>query len=123
MKSNGNDIMVSKEVLKLFKNSVRVIDFWRTQGIVAVDPKILVKLQKVLPEMFDKSILDKYNISIAYKGKEIKKDFAKMGFEFKEERFIDKIQLGGIPVSWQLLKKAGIDHQKFDVLLTPKQMV
>jgi hypothetical protein len=122
MKSNENDIIVSKEVMKLFNHSVRVIDNWHTRGIVAIDPKILGRLQKVLPEMFDKSIMEKYNISISYKGNEMKNDFAKMGIEFKEERFTDKIQLGGIPISWQLLKKAGIDNQKFDVLLTPKQM-
>jgi len=122
MELKGNDIIVSKDVLKLFKNSVRVIDDWHLQGIIAIDPSMLIKLQKVLPEMFGKNILEKYSISIAYKGKDIKRDFINAGFEFKEERFIDKIHLAGIPVSWQLLKKAGIDHKKFDVLLAPKNM-
>jgi hypothetical protein len=122
MELKGNDIIVSKDVLKLFKNSVRVIDDWHLQGIIAIDPSMLIKLQKVLPEMFGKNILEKYSISIAYKGKDIKKDFHKAGFAFNEERLIDKIYLAGIPVSWQLLKKAGIDHKKFDVLLSPKNM-
>ena len=122
MKSNVNDIIVSKEVLKLFKNTVRVVDNWHTTGIVATEPKILSRMQKFLPEMFDESIMKKYDIAIGYKGKEIKNDFARLGMEFPE-RFTDKILICGIPVPWQLLKKAGIDHQKFNVILTPKQML
>jgi hypothetical protein len=121
MKTTKEDIVLSKEVLNLFKNNVRIIDKKHLSGIIAIDIHMIERLKKVLPEMFDESIMKKYDISIGYTGKDIKKDFAQMGIEYNEKRIIEHIRLIGIPVPWQLLKKAGIDNQKFNVVLTPKQ--
>lgn len=120
MNPKTKDIIVSKEILNLFKNNVRIIDKRHLAGMWPVDVFMLKRLQDLLPQMFDKNILEKYDLAIGYKGKDIKGDFAKAGIKYVDDRIINHILIHGIPVPWQLLKKAGIDHQKFEVVLTQR---
>ena len=86
-----------------------------------IDLKQIAKLQKMLPELFgDEAIMKKYDIAITYNGKSMKVDFQKIGLDLIEERRVHDILIYGIPVPWQLIKKAGIDNKKFNIFLTPK---
>jgi hypothetical protein len=115
------DIIVPKEILNLFKNSVRIIDKKHLAGMWPVDIGHIKQLQKVLPELFaNEAIMKRYDIAITYNGKSMKGDFSKLGLDLIEGRIKNDIFIHGIPVPWQLLKKAGIDHQKFSVYLTPR---
>jgi len=123
MKPKRKDLVVSKEILDLFKNSIRIIDKKHLVGIWPVDARQLKKLQTVLPDLFmDENIMKRYDIAIAYKGKTIKNDFSKIGLEFNEERII-RYPLFGIPIPWRMLRIAGVDHKKFNVVLTPKELI
>jgi len=122
MKPVIKDIVVSKEILNLFKNSVRIIDKKHLAGMWPVDIRQLQKLQTLLPKLFmEENIMKRYDIAIAYNGKTIQKDFPKIGLVHIDERIIIPIHTQGIIVPWQLLRKAGIDHKKFNIVLTPKQ--
>jgi hypothetical protein len=121
MEKQVNDILVSREVLKLFKTSVRIIDKKHLAGIFPIDPGLLIRLKKTIPEMFNDSILKKYNVAVGYQGKTIQSDFAKLGIQEKEIRIENNIWICGIPVPWQMLRKADIDYKKFNVYLTPKR--
>jgi hypothetical protein len=122
MNPNVNDVIVPKELINLFKNSIRIIDKKHLAGMWPVDARQLKKLQAVIPELFaEANIMNKYDIAITYQGKTMKNDFSKVGVDFIEDRIIKDLYIHGIPVPWQLLKKAGIDSKKFNVILTPKQ--
>ena len=122
MKKPLKDIVVSKEILGLFRNSVRIIDKKHLAGMWPVDVRQLVKLKEMLPQLFmDENIMKKYDIAIGYQGKTIKNDLPKLGVELVDERIIKDIFIHGIPVPWHLLRKAGIDYKKFDIVLTPKK--
>jgi hypothetical protein len=123
MKRPLKDIVVSKEILGLFKNSVRIIDRKHLAGMWPVDARQLIKLKDMLPQLFlDENIMKKYDLAIGYNGKTVKKDLPKLGVELVEDRIINDIFIHGIPVPWHLLRKAGIDYKKFDIVLTPKQL-
>lgn len=116
------DIIVSKELLNLFKNSVRIIDKKHLAGIWPVDLQQLRKLKELLPEIFlDKAIMKKYDLAIGYQGKTVKNDLQKLGVDLVDTRIINDIFIHGIPVPWHLLRKAGIDYKKYNFYLTPKQ--
>ncbi len=115
------DILIPKELLELFKNSVRIIDKKHLAGMWPVELKYLKQLQKKMPELFgNEAILKKFDFAISYNGKSMKNDLSKIGIEIIDERKINNILIHGIPVPWQLLKKAGVDHQKINITLTPK---
>jgi hypothetical protein len=121
MNTIKKDIIIPKELLILFKNSVRIIDKKHLAGMWPVDLKQIAKLQKMLPELFgDEAIMKKYDIAITYNGKSMKVDFQKIGLDLIDERRVHDILIHGIPVPWQLIKKAGIDNKKFNFILTPK---
>ncbi len=118
------DIIIPKEMLDLFKNTTRIIEKNHLSGFWPPDMHNLKQLQKMMPELFgNEAIMKKYNVAITYVGKSMKNDFAKMGFEFNEARIVNNVLIHGIPVPWQLLKNAGIDHKKFNIMLTPKEQM
>lgn len=122
MKPNVGDVVVSKEIIDLFKNSVRIIDKRHLYGMWPVDVKDIERLQVFFPEIFEKSdIRERYNIGIGYRGKTMKEDFSKLGFDFEEE-LVRKLPPVTIPIPWHFLRRAGIDHRKFNFYLTPKEM-
>jgi len=105
----------------MFQNSIRVIDKKHLAGYWPVDFRQLKQLQKVLPELLgSEALAKKFDLAIAFKGKPIKSDLNKSGFEFIGDRILPDIWIHGIPVPWPWLKKAGIDYKKFNVVLTPK---
>jgi hypothetical protein len=115
------DIIIPKELLILFKNSVRIIDKKHLSGMWPVDLKQIGKLQKIMPELFrDEAIMKKFDLAVTYNGKSMKVDFHKIGLDLIDERRVQDILIHGIPVPWQLIKKAGIDNKKFNFILTPK---
>ena len=120
METKVNDVLVSKEVLNLFKNSTRIIDKLHIRGIRMIDAQLLKKLNEKLPEVCTESIMKKYNLAIGYQGKTVKEDFAKMGIANIDDRILSDIWIHGIPVPWQLLNKAGIDYKKFNMYYTSK---
>lgn len=123
MKHIKRDIVIPKEMLELFKNSIRIIEKNHLAGFWPPDLMELKKLQKSIPELFgNAAIMKKYDVAITYNGKSMKNDFSKMGFDFSNDRIVTDIFIQGIPVPWRLLKNAGIDHKKFNVILTPKEM-
>lgn len=122
MKTVYKDLVVSKEILGLFQNSVRIIDRKHLVGMWPVDARLLTKLRPMLPELVgDENIMRKYDLAIGYNGKTMKNDFSTIGLDLIEDRIVNNILIHGIPVPWQMLKKAGIDNKKFDVTLTPKK--
>jgi len=121
MEPKKNDVIVSKEILNLFKNSVRIVDKRHLAGIFPINPELLERLRKKLPELFDESILKKYDIAIGYQGKAMKADFLRFGIDELDKRIVKNIIIQGIPVPWQLLKKANLYDEKFNIYLTPKQ--
>lgn len=121
MPKNG-DIVISKELLVMFNNNVRILEKHPTGGMWPVDISHIKRLQKVLPQLVEQEALQKqYELAIAHKGKSLKADALKSGIAFDAQRIVNKVQLIGIPVPWTLLKKAGIDHKAFDVVLVPKK--
>ena len=118
-----NDVIVSKEILILFKNSVRIVDKKHLAGIFPIDHELLAKLRDKLPELFNDSILKRYDIAIGYQGRAMKADFMKFGIDEMDKRIVNNIIIRGIPVPWQLLKKANIYNEKLNIYLTPKQQV
>lgn len=121
MKPEPKDILVPKEILGIFKNSVRIIDKRITAGMWPVEARQFARLRKIVPELFSEAnIMNRYNFAVTYTGKKIQNDLVRNGFEFEEKRIIKNIFIYGIPVPWQMLKKAGIDHKKINVILTPK---
>jgi hypothetical protein len=150
------DIVISKEILALFKNSVRIVDRLHPAGMWPVDMLKLKELQERMPGLLkDKEIMQRYDVAITYKDKvlrekstlikkrtsriridqnkiqkveiagsagvKIQNDFAKLGLVSIEDRIIRRIPLCGLLVPWRWLKKANIDHRKFDLILTPKR--
>lgn len=117
------DLTIPKELLNLFKNSARIVEKKKLAGFWPPDLQILKELEKSLPELFaNEAIMKKYDVAVTYTGRAMKNDLKKMGLLFNEERIVKDFFVHGIPVPWQLLKKAGINHQKIGVILVPKEM-
>jgi|WetSurMetagenome_2_1015567.scaffolds.fasta_scaffold545002_2 hypothetical protein len=119
MKPNAKDIVISKEILDVFRNSVRVVGK-PSVGIYPLEARQLLRIKELVPELFaNEAILKKYDLGLSYRGKTMKADFAKLKIEFSEDRII-KIPLVTVPVPWQMLKRANIDYRKIGLCLTPK---
>jgi hypothetical protein len=50
-------------------------------------------------------------------------DLAKSGLQVIADRIVPDIWLVGIPIPWILLRRAEIDHRKFEIVLTPKGLM
>jgi hypothetical protein len=115
------DLVIPREMLNEFKVSIRVIDKRHWQGIWPIDLRIRKVFEQRFPELFkNKYFQENYDMAIVYKGKNLKKDIAKFGFDAIETKVYERIFLRGIPVPWDLLRKLNIDHKKFDVMFTPR---
>jgi hypothetical protein len=121
MATTKRDIIIPKEMQDVFKNSIRIIDKKHLAGFWPVDLMHLKQLQKMIPELFrDEAIMKKYDIAVTYTGNNMKADLSSIGIESINDRLIKNIFIYGIPVPWQLLKKAGVDYKKINIVLTPK---
>jgi hypothetical protein len=117
----NKDLVIPKELIPLFKKNLRIIDKHKLSGFFPPDILQFEKLKKLLPELLGQpQIMQKYDLAIEYKGKSIKADFSKLGIEIHESRIVSNIFINGIPVPWTMLRRAGIDHQKIGLYLTPK---
>ena len=94
------DIVISKEVLALFKNSVRIVDCLHPAGMWPVDMLKLKELQEKMPHLLkDREIMRKYDIAISYKDKVLRERSAlskKRGSRIRvEKNKIEKVELAG----------------------------
>ena len=82
------------------------------------------QLQKVLPEIIgNEALANKFDLAIGYKMKPERNDLAKSGLQVIADRIVPDIWLVGIPIPWILLRRAEIDHRKFEIVLTPKGLM
>ncbi|PKQ63132.1 hypothetical protein BZG02_10240 [Labilibaculum filiforme] len=64
------DIVISKEILSLFKGSIRIVDRLHPAGMWPVDILKLKELRERIPELMkDKDIMKRYDVAIVYKDK------------------------------------------------------
>ncbi|HOX74459.1 MAG TPA: hypothetical protein PLB27_07070 [Bacteroidales bacterium] len=118
------DILIPKEILNGLQNSVRIIDKRHLAGYWPVEFRQLKQLQKVLPEIIgNEALANKFDLAIGYKMKPERNDLAKSGLQVIADRIVPDIWLVGIPIPWILLRRAEIDHRKFEIVLTPKGMM
>ncbi len=118
------DILIPKEILNGLQNSVRIIDKKHLAGYWPVEFRQLKQLQKVLPEIIgNEALANKFDLAIGYKMKPERNDLAKSGLQVIADRIVPDIWLVGIPIPWILLRRAEIDHRKFEIVLTPKGMM
>lgn len=118
------DILIPKEILNGLQNSVRIIDKKHLAGYWPVEFRQLKQLQKVLPEiMGNEAIANKFDLAVGYKMKPERNDLAKSGLQVIADRIVPDIWLVGIPIPWILLRRAEIDHRKFEIVLTPKGLM
>jgi hypothetical protein len=119
----NKEIIIPPELLKLFKKDpIRIIDIVRTPGMWPIDPWLLEKFKKMMPELFNnRTIMKKFDVALTYKGNTMKADLAKIGIDLPN-RIWDDWQLQGFfaPPKPILMKKAGINQKKFKVFLVPK---
>ncbi|HOB85451.1 MAG TPA: hypothetical protein PKX27_08295 [Bacteroidales bacterium] len=118
------DILIPKEILNGLQNSVRIIDKRHLAGYWPVEFRQLKQLQKVLPEIIgNEALANKFDLAIGYKMKPERNDLAKSGLQVIADRIVPDIWLVGIPIPWILLRRAEIDHRKFEIVLTPKGLM
>ena len=115
------NIVINARILDKFKGSVRIVDKRYWAGIPAIDAKILEKLRAKLPEIVgDKEIAEMYDFAVVAPTREFSKDFKDLGIKEFSVRIKELKSVRGIPVSWHLLKNAGLDYNKINVVLVPK---
>lgn len=118
------DILIPKEILNGLQNSVRIIDKKHLAGYWPVEFRQLKQLQKVLPAIMENEALaNKFDLAVGYKMKPERNDLVKSGLQVIGDRIVHDIWLVGIPIPWLLLRRAGIDHRKFEIILTPKGLL
>lgn len=114
------ELKIPYDILKQFKGSVRVIEKLRWRGLWPIDQLLRYRIEEQLPQIRSASTIAKnYEWALVYKGKTIEEDLKKLGIAEVNPVMIKK-WLIGIPVPWRLLQNMKIDHQKFDVVLTPR---
>ena len=120
--TNPKGIVISEEILRLFKDEARIVNKKDWIGLFALKAKYIKELQLKFPELMSEKIAMHYDFSIGYSGTTAKSDFAKFSHTLPEEKVQKYKLIQGIPVPWRLLQKAGLDYKKFNMLLTPKQI-
>lgn len=104
----AKDIVISKEILRLFKNSIRVVDRLHPAGMWPVDMLKLKELQERLPELLkDKDIANRYDIAVIYKDKVLREKSVSRKRGSLSIRTVEKE-----PLKLKLIGSAGIKVQK-----------
>lgn len=121
MGNSNEHIVINARVLEKFKGSVRIIDKKYWAGIPAIDAKLLEKLRTKLPQVIgDKEIASMYDFAVVAPTREFSKDFKDLGIKEFSVRIKELKSVRGIPVPWYLLRDAGFDYNKINVILVPK---
>lgn len=121
MSDSIEKIVVTPKVLELFGGTARIIDRRYWIGLRRIDKDILKQLQSRLPEVFNnKEISSSYDVAVVSTTRVYSKDFKDLGIKEFAPRYKELHNVRGIPVPWYLLKKAGFDYNKINVVLVPK---
>lgn len=113
------DVKIPVEILKEFKGSARIIERLKWRGIWPIDERFRHRIEEQLPQLRNANLSKNYEYALVYKGKNFEADFKNLGLANVNPVIIKK-WLVGIPVPWRYLQKMNIDHQGFEVILTPK---
>lgn len=120
------NVLVTKELITLFKNQVRIIDIKHPDGIWPVDIRQLKRLRTLFPELLDDKILKGYDVVVTYSGKNMEEDFKRLEIQMPLVRTLPKnVPSVGIPADLrflQVLKKyrEGLEKE-MEVFMAPKQ--
>ena len=123
----SSDVLIPKELLEHFGKRTKIVFRVPLAGIYPLPLKEFGRLVDSIPHVFkNDNVLKTFDVAINMKIKKPTPDIFKipevltLGLDKSKIRLVDDILINGIPVPWQIIKKAGIDHNKVKVLLVPR---